>query len=143
MNSSKLSQDCSIKSNNVPVTFDGSWQSWHQISCLLSSTAMTYHTGGDKPPYIELVDSGRIIDVGDEVSLEIVINPSIKSVQVDNTIYRVKPKEFLMVGYQCKHCCFENESVGFCNNFKCSSVETDDNRRYTYELISMEPTNEQ
>lgn len=143
MNSSKLSPDCSIKSNNAPVTFDGSWQSWHQISCLLSSTAMTYHTPDDKPPYIQLIDSGRIIDVGDEVSLEIVINPSIKSVQVDNTIYRVKPKEFLMVGYQCKHCCFEHESVGFCNNFKCSSVETDDNRRYTYELISMEPTNEQ
>jgi hypothetical protein len=99
---------------------------------------MTYHTPVDKPPYIQLIDSGRIIDVGDEVYVEIVINkqPETETIQVDNKLYTVEPKEFTD-GYQCAHCCFKAKSVEFCYNFKCKPDERDDNRQLVYKLIDV------
>lgn len=123
----------------MTIIFDGSEDSFRQISSMLSSTAMTYHTPDGQPPYIELIDSGRIIDVGDTVALEIVINrngSSVLSVVINDVTYTVKPKEF-HGGYQCEHCCFEDESLEFCYNFKCSADERPDNRRFVYELIDI------
>lgn len=99
---------------------------------------MTYHTPDDKPPFIKLTDSGQIINVGDTVYVEIVINkqPETETIQVDNKLYTVEPKEFTD-GYHCAHCCFEAKSVEFCYNFKCTPDERDDNRQLVYKLIDV------
>jgi methionine aminopeptidase len=80
----------------MKATFDGSQESWNQISSILLSFAATYHTPSDQPPYIRLIDSDSIINVGDTVSVDVHITRngydslSVESFIVDDIVYTAK-----------------------------------------------------